>query len=133
MTQLINDTGFAADDWTHGYCSTGAANDCRALDLPSDTQPEEVDLQPSIEMIRIAFPSAADGRGFTIARALRLRGYKGRLRAYGHVIADQYAMARRAGFDEVETNDEIAARQPAAQWLFRASWQENDYQARLRS
>ncbi len=132
MTQLINDTGFVADDWTHGFCAAGAANDCRALDLPSDAQPEEVQLQPSIEMIRIDFPSSADGRGFTIARALRLRGYTGRLRAKGHVIADQYAMARRAGFDEVEVNDEIAARQPADQWQFRANWQEHNYQSRLR-
>ncbi len=132
MTQLINDTGFVADDWTHGFCAAGAANDCRALDLPLDAQPEEVQLQPSIEMIRIDFPSSADGRGFTIARALRLRGYTGRLRAKGHVIADQYAMARRAGFDEVEVNDEIAVRQPADQWQFRANWQEHNYQSRLR-
>ena len=132
MTQLINDTGCVADDWTHGFCAQGAANDCRALDLPSDTQPEEVELNAAIEMIRIDFPSSADGRGFTIARALRLRGYRGRLRAHGAVIADQYAMARRAGFDEVEVNDEIAARQGPDQWQFRASWQDHDYQARLR-
>jgi uncharacterized protein (DUF934 family) len=132
MTQLINDTGFVADDWTHGFCAAGAANDCRALDLPSDAQPEDVELQPSIDMIRIDFPSAADGRGFTIARALRLRGYTGRLRAKGHVSADQYAMARRSGFDEVEITDEIAARQPADQWQFRANWQEHNYQSRLR-
>jgi uncharacterized protein (DUF934 family) len=133
MTQLINDTGFVADDWTAGYCEPGAANDCRALDLPSDIHPEEVTLTPALEMIRIDFPSAADGRGFTIARALRLRGYEGRLRARGHVIADQYAMARRAGFDEVEVKDEIAARQPQEQWIFRADWQAHDYQARLRA
>ncbi len=132
MTQLINDSGFVADNWTHGFCNQGAANDCRALDLPSDAQPEDVDLTDGLEMIRIDFPSSADGRGFTIARALRLRGYTGRLRAHGHVIADQYAMARRAGFDEVEVTDEIAARQPAAQWQFRANWQEHNYQSRLR-
>lgn len=132
MTQLINDTGFVADDWTHGFCSTGAANDCRALDLPSDAQPEAIELSDGLEMIRIDFPTSADGRGFTIARALRLRGYTGRLRARGHVLADQYAMARRAGFDEVEVNADIAARQPADQWLFRADWQAHDYQSRLR-
>ncbi len=133
MTQLINDTGFVADDWPHAFCAQGAANDCRALDLPSDAQPEEVDLAEGLEMIRIDFPSSADGRGFTIARALRLRGFTGRLRAHGHVIADQYAMARRSGFDEVEVNDEIAARQPAEQWQFRADWQAHDYQSRLRA
>ena len=55
----------------------------------------------------------------------------GRLRARGHVIADQYAMARRAGFDEVEIDAELAERQPEDQWLFRADWQAHDYQARL--
>lgn len=132
MTQLINDTGFVADDWTQGFCAQGAANDCAALDLASDVHPEDIALAPQIKMIRIAFPSAADGRGFTIARALRLRGFDGRLRAYGHVISDQYAMARRAGFDEVEITDEIAARQPEGEWLFRADWQDHDYQNRLR-
>ena len=132
MTQLINDTGFVSDDWTHGFCDAGAANDCRALDLPSDAQPEDIALAEGLEMIRIDFPSSADGRGFTIARALRLRGFTGRLRAKGHLLADQYAMARRAGFDEVEVHDDIAARQPADQWAFRANWQAHDYQARLR-
>lgn len=131
MTQLINDTGFVADDWTGGFCSCGAANDCVALDLPSDADPAEVDLS-GLKIIRVDFPSSADGRGFTIARALRLRGFTGRLRARGHVIADQYAMARRAGFDEVEVHDEIAVRQPQDQWLFRANWQAHNYQLRLR-
>ena len=85
-----------------------------------------------LDMIRIDFPSFADGRGFTLARQLRLMGYKGRLRAKGHVIADQYAMARRSGFDEVEIDDDLAARQPEDQWLARADWQAHDYQSRLR-
>ena len=133
MTQLINDTGFVKDDWTQGYCSPDAANDSLALDLPSDAQPEDIKLTETLEMIRIDFPSFADGRGFTIARALRLRGYQGRLRAKGHLIADQYAMARRAGFDEVEVTDEIAARQPAVQWQRRSTWQAHDYHGRLRA
>ena len=132
MTQLINDTGFVADDWTGGYTALGVANDATALDVPSDAQPQDIPLNGGLKMIRVDFPSSADGRGFTIARALRLRGYTGRLRARGHVIADQYAMARRAGFDEVEVPDEIAARQPADQWLFRANWKAHDYQSRLR-
>ncbi|KIN66365.1 hypothetical protein Z946_377 [Sulfitobacter noctilucicola] len=132
MTQLITDAGFVADDWTEGYCTTEAANDCRSRHFGSDTHPEDIDLSGTLEMIRIDFPSSADGRGFTIARALRLRGYTGRLRAYGHIIADQYAMARRSGFDEVEVTDEIAARQPSEQWLARADWQAHNYQSRLR-
>ena len=83
-------------------------------------------------MIRIDFPSFADGRGFTLAARLRRLGYRGRLRAKGHVISDQYAMARRAGFDEVEIDDVLATRQPEGEWLARADWQAHNYQGRLR-
>ncbi|MFK7762806.1 MAG: DUF934 domain-containing protein [Roseobacter sp.] len=132
MTVIVTDAGFLADDWTEAFVALGAANDATALDVPSDADPADVPLCDGLQMIRIDFPSSADGRGFTIARALRLRGFQGRLRARGHVLADQYAMARRAGFDEIEIDDALAARQPQEQWLFRADWRAHDYQNRLR-
>ena len=132
MTVLVTDTGFRPDDWTEGYVKLGAANDADALDVPSDTDPDAIPLCAGLRMIRVDFPTSADGRGFSIARTLRLRGYRGRLRARGHVLADQYAMARRAGFDEVEIDEALAARQPEEQWLFRANWRAHDYQSRLR-
>jgi|TARA_B100000949_G_C14142805_1_gene391364 uncharacterized protein (DUF934 family) len=126
MSIIVTDAGFAPDDWSAGFETE------TALDLPSDTDPETLAFDADTQMIRVDFPSFADGRGFTLARLLRLRGYRGRLRAKGHVISDQYAMARRAGFDEVEISDELAARQPEAEWLFRSNWQQHDYQSRLR-
>lgn len=134
MSVIVTDNGFAKDDWTHGFSLLeSAANDVVALDLPSDTDPLSLSGQlAGVSIIRIDFPSFADGRGFSISRQLRLMGYKGRLRAKGHVISDQYAMARRCGFNEVEISDDLAARQPEAEWLFRANWQQNDYQSRLR-
>jgi uncharacterized protein (DUF934 family) len=132
MSVIVTDTGFAADDWSEGYIALGAANDAEALDVPSDADPNSIPLCASLRMVRVDFPSSADGRGFTIARALRLRGYTGRLRAKGHVLADQYAMARRSGFDEVEIDADLAMRQPEDQWQFRANWRAHDYQNRLR-
>ncbi len=133
MSIIVTDTGFAADDWTQGFVAHGeAANDVAALDIGPDTDPDAVPLCPRLAMIRVDFPSFADGRGFTIARQLRLRGFSGRLRARGHVLSDQYAMARRCGFDEVEIDATLAARQPEAEWLARADWRSHDYQARLR-
>ncbi len=133
MTVIVTDTGFNSDDWVDGFPAPGdAANDTTSIDLSSDTDPDSIALSPSLKMIRVDFPSFADGRGFTIARQLRLRGYQGRLRAKGHVLSDQYAMARRAGFDEVEISDELAARQPQEDWAFRANWRDHHYQARLR-
>ncbi|MGR3494284.1 DUF934 domain-containing protein [Citreimonas sp.] len=120
MSVIVTDQGFAPDHWQG-----------EVRDLPSDTDPATLTAIPNEALVRIAFPSSADGRGFTLARLLRLRGFTGRLRAAGHVIADQYAMARRAGFDEVEIDDALAARQPEDQWQFRADWRAHDYQARL--
>ncbi|MDX8348529.1 DUF934 domain-containing protein [Cognatiyoonia sp. IB215446] len=135
MSVIVTDNGFSTDDWTGSFIaqSEAAANDCDyGIDLPSDTAPETLASLTNAPMIRIDFPSSADGRGFTLATMLRRAGYQGRLRAKGHVLADQYAMARRSGFDEVEIDDDLAARQPEDQWLFRADWQNHNYQARLR-
>ncbi|MDI3334950.1 DUF934 domain-containing protein [Defluviimonas aestuarii] len=123
MSVIVRDDGFHADDYKGA--ALDLAQDLMPGDLPTDFQ--------SVDLIRIAFPSSADGRGFTLARHLRARGYKGRLRAKGHVLADQYAMARRCGFDEVEISDDLAARQPAHQWTFRADWQDHDYRSRLKA
>jgi len=138
MTTLVTDTGFQNEDWTNGFFRLEElpANTPPALavDLDSDAEPEALKQHLSnIDMIRVDFPSFADGRGFTIARRLRLMGFHGRLRARGHVIADQYAMARRAGFDEVEISEDLATRQPEDQWQFRADWRAHDYQSRLRT
>lgn len=135
MSVIVTDTGFSSDDWAGDFVdlAEAAANDCDyGIDLPSDTAPDALAGLTNAPMIRVAFPSSADGRGFTLAAMLRRAGYQGRLRAKGHVLADQYAMARRSGFDEVEIDDDLAARQPEDQWLFRADWQNHNYQARLR-
>lgn len=135
MSVIVTDSGFTADDFTGGFVGLqgGAANDCDyGIDLASDTSPDALAGLTNAPMIRIDFPSFADGRGFTLAQLLRRAGYKGRLRARGHVLADQYAMARRSGFDEVEISEDLAERQPQDQWLARADWQNHHYQARLR-
>ena len=135
---LVRDSGFQNDDWRGGFIRWGgdddhtALPDRAALDIENTVQGE--DIAPAFEriaLIRIAFPSHMDGRGFSLARHLRLLGYRGRLRACGPILADQYAMARRCGFDEVEIDPTLAERQPEAQWLFRANWQAHDYQQRL--
>lgn len=138
-TVLVHDNGFVEDDWTHGFLdwdvSTQAAYEQQpnyALDLPNTATADQlVPYFKDAVILRIAFPNAHDGRGFSIARHLRLLGYKGRLRAYGHVLADQYAMARRCGFDEVEIPASLAERQPEDQWLDRANWTEHSYLNRL--
>lgn len=121
MTVLVTDTGFQP---LPPLPETGLA------DLAHTDDPGALDLT-GLTLIRVHVPAFNDGRGFTIGRRLRMRGYTGELRAVGPMIADQYPMARRVGFDAVEIPAEIAARQPEAQWRARADWQAHDYQARL--
>ena len=71
----------------------------------------------NIELIAISFPNFADGRGFSLAKSLRVLGFKGRLRASGPLISDQFPMALTCGFDDVEIDDSQAERQPEAHWL----------------
>ena len=124
-TIIVTDAGFAADDWT------GPDNRSATLS-PGDLASDLADRLAELDLIRVTFPGFADGRGFTIGRDLRRLGYTGRLRAEGHVLADQYAMARRSGFDEVAISGDLARRQPQEQWLSRADWRAHDYQTRLR-
>ena len=139
MNVIVTDSGFQSDDWTVPFTTLDqlAANDDAAVvavDVPSDADALELSGHlDRIDLIRVDFPSFADGRGFSIARNLRRMGFVGRLRARGHVLADQYAMARRSGFDEVEIDEALAARQPEDQWLARADWTAHDYQRRLRA
>ncbi len=134
MTVIITDAGFGTEDFTAGFTALeDIAADTTSVDVPSDARIEQLeDFVSGLTMVRIDFPSFADGRGFTLAKRLRQIGYTGRLRAKGHVICEQFTMARRVGFDEVEISDELAARQPEDKWETRSNWRDNDYQTRLR-
>jgi len=120
-TILVTDAGFCPADGAEMLDLAPDADHATLAHAAAGTAP-----------IRIAFASFADGRGFTIARRLRQMGFAGRLRASGHVLADQYAMARRSGFDEVESDAALAGRQPEDQWRARADWQAHDHRSRLR-
>jgi uncharacterized protein (DUF934 family) len=137
---LIRDGHFTADDWSRPVegepVAAGAklivpfarlADEAAALaeaghalgaQIGNDTDPAA--LEPWFErlgVIVVPFPKSADGRGFSIATRLRRLGFRGELRASGHLIADQYTLARSCGFDTVEISDAQAARQPEAHWL----------------
>jgi uncharacterized protein (DUF934 family) len=134
MTVIVTDQGFAPAPQIPAVVLADLASHQGVVDLAHTDDPAALkDHLAALHLIRISFPAFSDGRAFTIARRLRMMGYVGELRALGPVIADQYAMARRVGFDSVEIPDELAARQPQEQWLFRADWQSHDYLSRLRA
>ena len=137
MSIIVTDTGFAPDDFA-GLVRPLAEADLLAAGEgveigPADDPRALAEALSRVAMVRVRFLAFNDGRGFTHGRDLRDLGFRGRLRAAGHVLADQYAMARRSGFDEVEIDEALAARQPEDQWRARADWRAHDYQARLRA
>ncbi len=136
---VIRNGRFVSDDWMrpepdaplprHGKLllnrerlSTDAASLVEAghsigVEIANDTPPGDLEVWlPNLRLIAIQFPKSADGRGFTLAQRLRRMGFKGELRAVGHIIPDQYALALSCGFDTVEISDGLAARQPEPQW-----------------
>ena len=51
-------------------------------------------------VIAVHFPTFQDGRGFSIGRLLRERfGYRGELRAFGHLTRDHLHFLESCGFD----------------------------------
>ena len=137
MAIIVTDTGFRADDFdgvVRPLAEMDAVEKGDGVEIgPADDPRALVGALGQLAMIRVRFPAFNDGRWFSHARDLRSFGFTGRLRAVGHVLADQYAMARRVGFDEVEIDEALAERQPEDQWLARANWRDNWYQARLRA
>lgn len=133
---LRDDSGIIPDNWViaeRGATLTGptilpladavtrdlggvAASD---LGLHLEDDSETADLPEwfvKVSLISVNFPSFANGRGFSIARRLREQGFTGRLRATGHLIADQYAYLRACGFDEVKVSETLSNRQPQPHW-----------------
>ena len=137
MSVLVTDSGFQPDDWTGRFlpASDVARHRCAVgLGVDADGSTPAGALArhfPAIAIIRIRMRHFADAEGFGLAQRLRALGYGGRLRAQGHVLADQYTLARRAGFDEVEITAEMALRQPQEHWKFRGNWRHRDFGSRM--
>jgi len=133
MSVIVTDAGFGPDTNRHPFAtSPDIGPEAHALDLEGlENGADYAALLPGLQLIRITFAAFNDGRGFTLGADLRCLGYAGILRARGPLLADQYTMLRRTGFDQVEIPDDIAARQPESQWRFRADWRTLDHRARL--
>lgn len=144
---IVTDKGFSADDradklmaGTYGEVSldelrSGLPDDRpRHIGLRLSNDADARTVRPFFELVEtiiIPFPDFGDGRGFSLATQLRRLGFSGQLIAQGHVIADQYAHARRCGFDAVAVDAVLAARQPEDQWTAQVPRINVTYQNRL--
>ena len=73
----------------------------KGIMLKPDQHPEViVDDLAHLDIIALAFPAFADGRGYSYAVLLRQRyGFKGELRATGDIFKDNIFYLKRCGFD----------------------------------
>jgi hypothetical protein len=84
------------------------------VDLANTDDPRRWGILDAADADPRGLSGLSDGRGFTIARRLRRWATRGRLLALGPVIADQYAMLRRVGFDGAEIPDGSPPASPGA-------------------
>ena len=81
-------------------------NSAWGLDLPNTVSIDDVAVWlPHLSLVSIRFPSFSDGRGYSLARKIRQRGYQWILRARGPLIPDQFYYLTQCGFDEIELPD----------------------------
>jgi uncharacterized protein (DUF934 family) len=135
MRNLVTASGVAPDPWRYlGEVEAGSA--AEQLIVPWDElqkAPQEFTaragrlgalvapdtdwrvLQPllsRLDLVAVRFPAFGEGRGYSLARQLRVRaGFGGELRAVGQVFRDHVPFLVRSGF----TSLEVAQREdPAA-------------------
>lgn len=81
--------------------------------FPNNERAEALRLfLPCLDLVVLPFPAFTDGRSFSLARQIRNLGYRGELRACGHVLPDQLQFVEEVGFDAVEVTDRF----PEAAW-----------------
>ena len=73
---------------------------------PTDDPALVADQLADVSRVEVNFPKFGDGRGFSIGRLLRDRyGYKGELRAVGHITRDHLFFMESVGFDAFELRE----------------------------
>ena len=77
----------------------------KVLRLEPADDPASISLE-GVARVEVNFPKFGDGRGYSIARLLRGRyGYRGELRAVGHITRDLLLFLESCGFDAFELRD----------------------------
>jgi uncharacterized protein (DUF934 family) len=73
---------------------------------PSDDPASVAEDLGRAARVEVSFPKFGDGRGYSIARLLRERyGYRGELRAVGHITRDLLFFLESCGFDAFELRE----------------------------
>lgn len=74
--------------------------------------------------VRLKVDGFSDGRGFSVARQLRLHGFTGVIEVIGDLLPDQLPMAAAAGVDSILIRAEHAERCEEAQWRRKSAYRD---------
>ena len=74
--------------------------------------------------VRLRVDGFSDGRGFSVARQLRLHGFTGVIEVIGDLLPDQLPMAAAAGVDSILIRAEHAERCEEAQWRRKSAYRD---------
>jgi uncharacterized protein (DUF934 family) len=99
---------------THG---DAVANALRVGDVASHDQITQLLDQP---VVRLQVDGFADGRGFSVARQLRLLGFAGVIEVIGDLLPDQLPMAVASGIDAILIRAEHAKRCEESHWRLKS-------------
>lgn len=94
----------------------GAASVDEALPISEVSSPEQISQLLSQETVSLQLDGFADGRGFSVARQLRLQGFSGAIDVIGDLLPDQLPMAVASGINAILIRTEHAERCGEAQW-----------------
>jgi uncharacterized protein (DUF934 family) len=115
---IVSDENWQTPDPDADYAAPGVITTLDQWQALPDKADSAVQLEPGdgvepllahldeLVLVAVNFPVFTDGRGFSYARELRERGYRGELRAVGSIIRDQLHYLSRCGFDAFQFDDE---------------------------
>ena len=93
------------------------ANALPVGDVASHDQITQLLDQP---VVRLQVDGFADGRGFSVARQLRLLGFTGVIEVIGDLLPDQLPMAVASGIDAILIRAEHAKRCEHSHWRLKS-------------
>jgi uncharacterized protein (DUF934 family) len=100
--RVIISLGRLTKDWDSLVKHTGLLG----VAVPNTTRAEELAPYLSrLALIVLPFPAFTDGRSYSLARQLRLDGYRGELRATGNLLPDQLQFMVQVGIESFEVSD----------------------------
>lgn len=125
---LLRNNAFVTDAWSTLDDATAVADGARVIvsfdrlqkewdslakhtgllgvSVPNTLRAEELAPYLSrLALIVLSFPAFTDGRAYSLARQLRLDGYRGELRASGNILPDQLQFMLQVGIESFEVPD----------------------------